>query len=65
VSARTVTIALWVAIVVVAGGLEVAARRGQRLPTLGAIGTAVTRRRTGRLLLFAVWAWSGWHFFVR
>ena len=33
--------------------------------TLGEVLTALTRRRTGRVLLLAAWLWLGWHTFVR
>jgi Family of unknown function (DUF6186) len=64
-TSRDVTIALLVAIAGVALGLEVVARRTAWVPTLGAVLGAVARRPGGRVALFAVWAWTGWHFFAR
>lgn len=48
-----------------AATLEVQARRGSRLPTLGRLATAVMRRPVMRAALLAGWLWLGWHLFAR
>jgi hypothetical protein len=62
----TVNLALWA---VVWGALWcwqfVTMSRRPRLPSFGDLVFALQRGRLGRLLLFAGWAWIGWHVFVR
>jgi hypothetical protein len=55
----------YLAILVAAVGVEVAARVTGRWPTLGEAVAAVSRFRAGRALLLAAWLWAGWHLFVR
>jgi hypothetical protein len=65
VSSRALTIALLCGIGALALALDLAARLDRRLPTMGVLAAHLSRRRPVRILLFAVWAWSGWHFFAR
>ena len=62
-SSRAVTAAVLCAIAALALALSLLGRT--RVPTLGALIGWLSRHWTGRVLLFAVWAWSGWHFFAR
>jgi hypothetical protein len=61
--ASTVLALALIAATVVA--LDLLGRRTARIPTLGAIAGALCRRHPGRIALFAVWAWTGWHLFAR
>jgi hypothetical protein len=61
---RTVTLAGFAVLALVAVGLEVAARRGRGATFAAAVGRLV-RRRPVRLLVLAGWLWLGWHLFVR
>lgn len=61
----TVTVAGYVLIVVIALGLELVARRTQRLATFEEALAAALRRWPLRMLLQAWWLWVGWHVFVR
>jgi hypothetical protein len=66
VSSHDVTIAGYLAVLVLAVGLEVAAHV-ERLDVQG-IGTVlsrVMRNRAGRIGVIATWAWVGMHFFAR
>lgn len=53
------------------GVVELLARReGSRIPTFGELCSAVMRYRVGplpvgRIALFGLWWWVGWHFFAR
>lgn len=65
-SSHDVTIAGYLAVLVLAVGLEVAAHV-ERLDVQG-IGTVlsrVMRNRAGRIGVVAIWAWLGMHFFAR
>jgi hypothetical protein len=65
VSSRTVTELALALIAAAVVGLDLLGRHSARLATLGALAGALCRRRAGRIALFAVWAWTGWHFFAR
>lgn len=57
--------ACWAALFLVALCLELAARSARRFSTLGAVAAGLASRRLGLLLLFALWAFTGWHLFAR
>jgi hypothetical protein len=61
---RSVTLVGYVALVVSAGGLEVAARRRGSATFADALTTPL-RSRAARVVLLASWLWLGWHLFVR
>jgi len=42
-----------------------ARRRGSGVRPLSATLTAALRTRSGRLVVFAVWLWLGWHLLAR
>jgi hypothetical protein len=64
--ARTLTILGYLACLVAAVGLDLAARReGSRLATIGDVFTRLSARRVGRVAVMFSWWWLGWHFFVR
>lgn len=60
-----ITVGGYVLVVVIAIGLELAARRTPRVVTFGEVLALALRRRSVRLLLQAGWLWIGWHVFVR
>ena len=63
---RIVTIAGFVAIILAAVMLQIVARRPQtRVSSVGDVLTHVMRQRTGRVLVFVLWFWFGWHFIAR
>ena len=68
---RLLTVAAFAAVLLMALGLEWAARRpGARIPTFAAVCGYAVRYRVGRLpvgriALFAAWGWLGWHFLAR
>jgi len=62
---RELTVIVYLALAVVAAGMELAARLTGRFTTLGNAVGAANRSRAGRWLLIAAWIWVGWHFFVR
>jgi hypothetical protein len=63
---RAITIAGFIAIVTAAIFLQVWSRRpGTRIPSVGAFVGQVMRQRSGRVALFVVWFWFGWHFLAR
>ena len=35
------------------------------VPSLGSVFRVITRYPVGRWALFALWLWTGWHFFIR
>ena len=39
--------------------------RGHQWPTLSDISRVALRPEWSRWLLFALWLWTGWHFFIR
>lgn len=60
---RAVTIAGYLAVVVAAVAIDVAARRGVgRLEPLGDTIAAAMGDRTIRIAVVATWWWIGWHF---
>jgi hypothetical protein len=64
--ARTLTILGYLAGLVAAVGLDLAARRdGSRLATIGDVFAKLSMRRAGRVAVMFAWWWLGWHFFVR
>ena len=63
---RAITIGGFVAIVVAGIGLEVLSRRpAARVASVGDVLGHVMRQRTGRVLVFVLWFWFGWHFIAR
>lgn len=62
---RELIVAGYLVLAAAAAGMELAARRPGKLPTLGEAVATVNRTRTGRWLVLAAWIWAGWHFFVR
>lgn len=68
---RLVTVAAVALAVVLALGLEWAARRrGSRVPRLAdlcaaAMGFEVRRVPVGRIAVVLLWCWAGWHLFAR
>ncbi len=62
---RAATVAGFVVLAVAIAGVHVAALRGARVATIGAVVRALTRHRPARWLLLAGWLWLGWHLFVR
>lgn len=62
---RVITVAGYVLVVVIAIGLELAARRTRRVVTFGEVLAVALRRPWMRLLLQVGWLWIGWHVFVR
>jgi hypothetical protein len=40
-------------------------RPGTRVPSAGAVVGQVMRQRSGRVAVFIVWFWFGWHFLAR
>ncbi|GAA5181802.1 hypothetical protein GCM10023322_17310 [Rugosimonospora acidiphila] len=68
---RTVAIGAFVAGWLALAALELLARReGSRLPTVGQLCGYVMRYRAGivpvgRIGVYAVWCWLGWHLFAR
>jgi hypothetical protein len=65
-SSRDLTIMGYVAVLVAAVALQVAAlRMPERLPSLGRVLTHVMGTKTGRVGILVAWAWLGLHFFAR
>ena len=63
---RAVTIIGFAVIVLAAMVLEAWSRRpGTRVPSAGAVVGQVMRQRSGRVAVFIVWFWFGWHFLAR
>ncbi|HTW21186.1 MAG TPA: DUF6186 family protein [Mycobacteriales bacterium] len=63
---RALTIAGYLAAVVVAVAVDLLARRrGARLATAGELFSRLSSRRAGRVAVAFGWWWLGWHFFVR
>jgi hypothetical protein len=63
---RVITIVGFVVILMAGVGLEVLARRPDaRVASVGGVLTHVMRQRTGRVLVFVLWFWFGWHFIAR
>jgi len=63
---RTLTIGGFVVIVMAAMALEVLSRRpASRVASVGDVLGHVMRQRTGRVLVFVLWFWFGWHFIAR
>lgn len=57
--------AAWTFLALLGVVLELAARRGARLSRLGSLGSKLAGRRIGRLALYLLWAFVGWHLFAR
>ncbi|HLI16070.1 MAG TPA: DUF6186 family protein [Acidimicrobiales bacterium] len=57
--------AAWIAVACAALAWEVAARRGRGHATFAEALSAAERARAGRALLFLLWAFAGYHLFVR
>ena len=64
-SDRLATIVVWVALVLVALGLEAVAVATRRLAGVGATLSRLARPPAGRLVLALGWMWLGWHVFAR
>lgn len=65
-SSHDITIAGYLAILLAAAALQVAATRTQwPIPPLGDLLTRIMRSRTGRAGVLVAWAWLGLHFFAR
>ncbi len=64
-SGRTAGVVLFTALLVAAAGLEVAARRGGAVATVGEAVAAAMRTTPGRVGVLAVWVWLGVHFLAR
>lgn len=68
---RFLAVTGFVAVVVVAVGLECLARReNSRIPRLGDVAAVVMRYEmgglpVGRLAVLGFWLWCGWHFLAR
>ena len=63
---RAITIAGFVVIIAAGVALEFLARRpGSKVPSVGDVLSQVMRQRTGRVLVFVMWFWFGWHFIAR
>jgi Family of unknown function (DUF6186) len=66
VSSHAVTVWGFALLIGVALGMQLVARsQRSRLPTLRDVFTAIGGRTGGKLALFAVWCWFGWHFLAR
>lgn len=64
-SSRDVTIAAYVAILLIAVAIDLAGRAGARVLSFGEVVTLVARGRMVRFTLLALWWWLGWHFLAR
>ena len=65
-SSHTVTVLVWVLLILTGVALEAAGRfEGSRVPSLGSLLGSVMRTRSGRVGLLAAWLWIGLHFFAR
>lgn len=65
-STRAITIAAFVALLVLAAVLVVAARvRPDRMGSFPELIAHLNRRRITRIAIIAVWVWLGWHFLAR
>jgi hypothetical protein len=63
---RAIGVGVFALVVALGASVEVLARRRVgRYVTLVDTVDWLRGRRTGQLLLFAGWAFTGWHFFVR
>jgi hypothetical protein len=63
---RAIGVGVFVALIAIGVCVEMLARRrSDRYVTLADAVDWLRARRSGRLLLFAGWAFTGWHFFVR
>ncbi len=63
---RAAIVAGFAAMVVVAVALDLFARRaGSPVRPLAATLAAALRTRGGRIAVFGVWLWLGWHFLAR
>ena len=63
---RAVTIGGFVAVILAGVVLEVVAKRpASRVASVGDVLGQVMRQRTGRVLVFVLWFWFGWHFIAR
>jgi hypothetical protein len=63
---RAITIAGFVALIVAGGAIQCIARRpGSKISAVGDVLSQVMRQRTGRVIVFVMWFWFGWHFLAR
>jgi hypothetical protein len=63
---RAITIFGFVALIVAGVVLQRIARRpGSKIAAVGYVLTQVMRERTGRVIVFVMWFWFGWHFLAR
>jgi hypothetical protein len=65
-TSRELTIAGYLGVLAGCVALQIAAaRKPERLPTIGRVFTHVMRTRTGRVGVLVAWAWLGLHFFAK
>jgi len=65
-TSREVTIALWIVLAALAGGLELLAHTANRfIAPAGAVARLATRPAVGRVIVSLGWMWLGWHVFAR
>lgn len=65
-TSREITVIGFAAILSVFVTFEVLARTGRAsIPTLDQAFGAIMRRPVGRITVFVVWFWFGWHFLAR
>ncbi len=63
---RVITIAGFVVVVVAGVAIQfIARRRGSKISSVGDVLSQVMRQRTGRVIVFLMWFWFGWHFLAR
>jgi Family of unknown function (DUF6186) len=63
---RAITIGGFVAIILAGVALALVSRRSEsRVASVGDMLGHVMRQRTGRVLVFVLWFWFGWHFIAR
>lgn len=59
---RSVTLTGYVVFIVVTVVVEIVARRSETVPTMDRLVRWILRTRSGRVALWAGWAWLGLHF---
>jgi hypothetical protein len=64
-SNRLATIVVWIALALIAVGLEAVAMATHRLAGFGAALSRLARPTAGRLAVALGWMWLGWHVFAR
>ncbi len=61
-SSREITLIGYVVIILFGVGVEIYARRTEAIPTVGVAFRWALQTHSGRIALFAAWAWMGLHF---